>query len=277
MHGDSSLVYVQGPGEKSPHRLTTRTNAWETHPVLSPDGVAVAYALGDGPAAKSEVWLSRVDGSHAHRVSGPDEDAMMPAFGADSRKLFYVKSGFFGHHSNIAQPGKHDFDVEALVVDLDGPVASAVPTELTHQRYYDLLSLSVSPDGKHFLLSVFEYPIGWMIEEFEVENPLRIWKMFQPHVPSEPKTGVFFGQAGYVHDAMDIVFTAASQGQGDKFDYNVYQMSDVTGSELVQLTHRTGMIDEMIASKDGMIIFSADGKRYGLDPQTKSVEALDHP
>ena len=127
VHGDSSLVYIQAPGEKSPHRLTKRTNAWETHPVLSPDGEAVAYALGGGPEGKSEVWLSRLDGSHAHRVSGPDEDAMMPAFGADSRKLFYVKSGFFGHHSNIAGPGKHDFDVEALVVDPDGEVAGAVP------------------------------------------------------------------------------------------------------------------------------------------------------
>jgi hypothetical protein len=271
VRGDSSLVYVKSSGEGSPHRLTNRTRGWETHPVLAADGDTVAYALADGPEAKSEVWASRLDGSHAHRVSGADEDAIIPAFGTDNRTLFYIKSRFLGHHSNISRPGRHEFDVVKAIVDPDGPVSGSAPLELTQQHYYDLLSLSVAPDDKHFLVSAFEYPVGWMIEEFEVENPLRIRKMFQPHVPSEPKLGATFGQAAYIHDGMDIVFTAATQLQGDTYDYNVYQMSDVTGGELVQLTHRSGMIDEMTSNRDGTIVFSASGKRYtlGLAPVTR--------
>ena len=85
----------------------------------------------------------------------------------------------------------------------------------------------------------------------------------------EPSGGPEFGEAAYVHDGMDIVFTAATAGQSGNFDYNVYQMSDVTGGELKMLTHRSGMIDAMSVGRDGLVSFTADGKRYRLDSESK--------
>ncbi|WP_433963805.1 hypothetical protein [Tunturiibacter gelidiferens] len=96
--------------------------------------------------------------------------------------------------------------------------------------------------------------------------------IFQPHVPSEPSSGPSFGEAAYVHDGMDIVFTAATEGKGGMFDYNVYQMSDVTGAEIVALTHQTGMIDEMSVGRDGTIFISGGGHHYSLNPQSRAIE-----
>lgn len=269
--GDSSFLYIQ-EGTGTSHRLTKRKSGWETDGVLSPKGDAVAYALADGPEAKSEVWVSRIDGSHAHRVSAAEDDAVNPAFGPDGKFLLYAKSRFNGHYSPIARPRRHKFDVVEVMFDPDGPIAGGVPVELTHQEFFDLRSLSVSPDGDRFLVSTSGYPIGDLIEEFEIAKPLQIWRIFQPHVPSEPSTEAVFGEAAYTNDGMGIVFTAATEGKDGNFDYNVYQMSDVTGGDLVQLTHRSGMIDEMSVGRDGTIFFSGGGQRYSLDPQTRLLQ-----
>jgi hypothetical protein len=270
--GASSLIYVKPAGEIAAHRLSSRARGWETNPTLSRGGNLVAYSLADGAEAKSEVWVSRIDGSHAHRVSAPEEDALMPAFGADERTLLYVKSRFSGHYSPIARPRRHEFDVVRVIVDPDAPVAGAVPVELTQQHFFDLRSLSVSPDGERLLVSTSGYPIGSLIEEFDVAKPLQIKRIFQPHVPSEPATGASFGQAAYVHNGMDIVFTAATEGKGGTFDYNVYQMSDVTGGELVILTQHSGMIDDLVVGDGGTIFISDAGKRYSLDPKTHALQ-----
>jgi hypothetical protein len=272
--GNSSLIYVKPARAAAAHRLSTRMSGWEANPTLSRNGKAIAYALADSAEAKSEIWVSRIDGSHAHRVSAPEEDAAMPAFGADERTLFYVKSRFNGNYSPIARPRRHEFDVVRVAVDPDIPVAGAAPVELTQQHFFDLRSLSVSPDGERFLVSTSGYPIGSLIEEFDVATPLQIKRIFQPHVPGEPSTGAEFGPAAYIHDGMDIVFTAATEGKNGVFDYNVYQMSDVTGGDLVVLTQHSGMIDDLVVGQDGTIFVSSEGKRYALDPQTHALRQI---
>ncbi|HEY6414440.1 MAG TPA: hypothetical protein VIX42_12190 [Edaphobacter sp.] len=270
----SSVIYVRLAGATEVHRLTANKRVWESDPVLSANGELIAYAIADGPEARSEVWVAHIDGSHAHRVSGAEEDAIMPAFAPDGKTLLYVKSRFNGHYSPIARPRRHKFDVVKVIVDADGPVAGASPVELTQQNFFDMHSLSVSPDGEHFLLSTSGYPIGSLIEEFEIANPLEIHKIFQPHVTSEPSTGASFGHAAYVHNGMDIVFTAATEGTGGMFDYNVYQMSDVTGGALIMLAKHTGMIDSLAATVDGTIYVTANNKRMVLDSQTKSLNPV---
>ena len=271
----SSVIYVQPPGATEAHRLTTTKRVWESDPTLSANGELIAYATAEGPEeARSEVWVAHIDGSHAHRVSGADEDAVLPAFAPDTKTLLYVKSKFNGHYSPIARPRRHKFDVVKVIVDADGPVTGTSPVELTHQNFFDMYSLSVSPDGERFLVSTSGYPIGSLIEEFEIANPLEIHKIFQPHVPSEPSSGASFGQAVSVHNGMDIVFTAATEGAGGMFDYNVYQMSDVTGSELVMLSKHVGGIDSLAATTNGTIYITAKGKRMVLDSQTKSLSPV---
>jgi dipeptidyl aminopeptidase/acylaminoacyl peptidase len=267
----TSFVFIQ-TGSTGPHRLTTRTTGWETDGVISPKGDAVAYAVADGPEDKSEVWVSRIDGTHAHRVSEADDDASNPAFGPDGKWLLYAKSNFYGHYSPIARSRKHKYDVVKVAVDPEDRVAGAVPVQLTQQEFFDLRSLAVSADGERFLVSTTGYPIGSLFLEFEIAKPLAIKRIFQPHVPSEPRMGPAFGPALYTNDGAGIVFSAASEGKDGKYNYNVYQMSAVTAADLNQLTQRSGMIDEISVGADGTVYFSEGIQRYALDPKTRQLK-----
>src|SRR5260370_2436774 len=134
----------------------------------------------------------------------------MPSFAPDTKTLLYVKSRFNGHYSPIARPRRHKFDVVKVLVDADGPVAAASPIELTHQNFFDMHSLNVSSDGEHFLVSTSGYPIGSLIEELQIANPLEIHKIFQPHVPSEPSTAAQLSNAVFRHNAIHLIFTVTT-------------------------------------------------------------------
>jgi hypothetical protein len=257
--GDASFVFIHDAAKNISRRLTARKSGWETEPVISRDGQLIALSVGDSREGRSEVWVSGADGSHIVRISAADEDAMMPAFGEGDRSILYVKSRFTGHYSPIARPRRHEFDVMKVAIDSSGAIVGASPIEMTQQHFFDLRSLAVSDDGTAFLISTSNYPIGSLIEEFAVAAPLTIEKIFQPHVPSEPTTGPSYGEAAFI--GMNIVFTAASESKsGGNFDYNVYRISDVTGANLIQLTHHTGMIDELIVGHQRDIWMHADGR-----------------
>jgi hypothetical protein len=106
-----------------------------------------------------------------------------------------MRSRFNGHFSPIARPRRHEFDVVKAVVSGDGPIAGATAAELTQQHFFDLRSLSVSADGERFLVSTSGYPIGELIEEFDIAKPLQVKRILQPHVRGEPATGAAYGQA----------------------------------------------------------------------------------
>lgn len=277
--GKTSLLYVRAAGGEKPHRLSNRKSGWESGGVLSRSGQLIAYATADAPDSHSEVWISRVDGSNAHRVSAADEDALTPAFGAGDSSLLYLSSGFNGHYSPIAGPRRHKLDVMQVQLGAAG-VASGAPVRLTQQEFYEVNSLSVSNDGTRFLLSTSAYPIGSLLEEFEIATSLRTAAIFQPHVADAPKTPsgdrqAIYWMAAYTKDSLDIVFAAASEVNGGNFDYNVYRMSSVTGDQIIALTHDTGPIDEMRVDRDGLILIRR-GKRFTLlDPFTGVQKAED--
>jgi Tol biopolymer transport system component len=272
VEGKSSLLYVRPANGKEPHRLTNRKGGWESGGVFSRNGALIAYATADEPYSHSEVWISKADGTGAHRVSAAEEDALTPLFGAGDSSLLYIKSGFYGHYSPIAGSRRHKLDVMKVSRAGDGAATSA-PVQMTQQEFYEVNSLSLSNDGNQFLLCTSAYPIGSLLEEFEEAKPLRTGRIFQPHIPGAPRTPSddgesIFGEAGYTKDSLDIVFTAASQGKSGNYDYNVYRINGVTGDDLAALTHDTGVIDDMHVDRDGIIVVRR-GKHFTLvDPYT---------
>jgi hypothetical protein len=268
--GKTSLLYVRPAHSEKPHRLSNRKNGWESGGVFSRSGLLIAYATADARDSRSEVWISKADGSDAHRVSAADEDALTPAFGAGDSLLLYVTSGFYGHYSPIAGSRRHQLDVMKVPLGPNGS-ASGAPVRLTQQEFYEVNSLSLSNDGTRFLLSTSSYPIGSLLEEFEIAKPLRTAGMFQPHVVGAPKAPsgeaeAIYGEAAYTKDSLDIVFTAASEVNGGNFDYNVYRMNSVTGDGVIALTHATGMIDEMRVDRDGLIVIRRGSRFTLVDP-----------
>jgi hypothetical protein len=242
--GQSSFVVLVDANTHAPHRLTNRTTGFESDPVLSKDGKQIAYSFSESQEGRSEVWIVSSTGGSGSRVSALTEDATMPAFAKGDTMLLYVTSGFNGHYSPIARPRRHDFDIEAVPITSNGAIAGATPISLTQQKFFDLRSIAVSDDGTTFLISTSGYPIGELIEEFDIASPQRIKRIFQPIVTGSPSSGAAYGKAAYI--GMNIVFEAASEpAGGGNFDYNLYQMSGITGGEIVQLTHHQGMIADM--------------------------------
>jgi hypothetical protein len=73
---------------------------------------------------------------------------------------------------------------------------------------------------------------------------------------------------------MDILFLAATDSSGANYDYNVYSMSDTTGSEIKQLTHLKGMTKELRVLPNGKATFLNDGTMYVLDIGTQELKPL---
>jgi hypothetical protein len=157
-------------------------------------------------------------------------------------------------------------------------IAGSVPTQITHASLYDLQSLDVAADalnqgGSKLLVSTRGYPIGALIEEFNLGKSGRD-KIFQPHVPGESSVGPAYGETRFLHEGMDVLFLAATDTSGGNYDYNVYSMSDVTGSDIKQLTHLKGMTKELKILSDNKATFVNGGVTYLLDISTQTAKPL---
>jgi hypothetical protein len=277
-NGNSSFLYRKDSTSGKDVRLTSASEGIESEASFSHDGKLVVYSFAKSADSKSGVWVVGVDGRSPHMVTGDDEDALHPAFSPDDSRVFYAASSFTGNHSPIVRPARHDWDVFSIPVQPDGKIAGASSTPVTHASFYDLQSLDVAADGVNpggtkLLISTSGYPIGALLEEFIVGAKGRD-KIFQPHVQGESSTGPSYGEARFIHDGMDILFLAATDTLGGNYDYNVYSMSDVTGSEIKQLTHLKGMTTDLNVLPDRRVSFVNGGVIHVLDMSTLVVKTL---
>jgi hypothetical protein len=276
--GESSFLYRRDLSNGRVVRLTAAVSGIESEATFSHDGKLIAYSFASSPDSKSAVWVVGTDGSNAHAITGRDEDALHPVFSPDDSKVLYAASGHTGNYSPIVRPARHDWDVFSIPVQSNAATDSSAPTQVTHASFYSLQSLDIAADalnqgGTKLLISTTGYPIGALIEEFNLGASGRD-KIFQPHVPGESSVGPAYGEAHFIHDGMDILFLAATNTSGGNYDYNVYSMSDVTGSSIMQLTHLKGMTKELRVLADGGATFMNGGAAYVLDIGTQTVKPL---
>jgi hypothetical protein len=279
--GSSSFLYSKGPSDGTGVRLTSASTGIESEASFSHNGKFVVYSFANSPDSKSAVWVVGIDGSNPHALTGKDEDALHPVFSPDDAKVYYAASSFTGHYSPVVRPGRHDWDVFSIPVQSNATTASIAPTQITHASFYDLQSLDIIADplnqgGTKLLISTTGYPIGALLEEFNLGASGRD-KIFQPHVPGESSVGPSYGEARFIHDGMDVLFLAATDTSGGDYDYNVYSMSDVTGGEIRQLSHLKGMTTELKVLPNGKAAFVNGGIPYVLDINTQIVKPLLNP
>lgn len=268
--GKSSLLYRKDSSSGKTVRLTGATTGIESEASFSHDGKLIVYSFANSPDSQSAVWIVGSDGHNPHAVTSKDEDALHPVFSPDDSTILYAVSSFTGNNSPIVRPARHDWDVFSIPVQPNATGNSVTPTRITRGSFYDLRSLDVAGDktssGTKVLISTTGYPIGALLEEFNLDFPER-QKIFQPHVPGEAPA---FGEARFIDDGMGILFLAATDTSGGTFDYNVYSMSDVTGSELKQLTHLKGMTKELKILPDGKATFVNGEVAQVLDIDSKN-------
>ncbi len=275
--GNSSFLYCKNQSTGTKVRLTAALSGIESEASFSHDGKLVAYSFASSPDSKSAVWVVGSDGQNPHQITGKDEDALHPVFSPDDSKVFYAASSFTGHYSPIVRPARHDWEVFSIPIQ-SSSTSGAAPTRITHASFYDLRSVDIAADalntgGTKILISRTGYPIGALLEEFNLGATGRD-KIFQPHVPGESSVGPAYGEARFIHDGMDILFLAATNTSGGNYDYNVYSMSDVTGSDIKQLTHIKGMTTELKSLPNGRASFVNGGAAYVLDVSTGIVKQL---
>jgi len=270
--GNSCFLYrVEIEGKKAT-RLTDRKSGCESDPSFSHDGKKVTYSLSASGKQGSSLWVTNLDGTDDHAVLAKAEDDFAPVFSKDDRKLYFLRSGRFGNSSPFVRPARHDIDI--FTVSLE----SSEVSHLTQQHLYAVKSLSLSPDGETLLISTSRYPIGDLIEEYKIARPTGPHGVHQPHVSGEPSPGPALGDAFYSSDGMEILFLGASNASGGNYDYNVYRMSAVTGSDLQQITTLKGMADNLRVSPGGKhAIFSSGTDVLVVDLQTRKVEPLSIP
>lgn len=276
--GNSSFLYRKDPSSGTSVRLTSALNGIESEASFSHNGKLVVYSFAKSPSSKSAVWIVGTDGSNPHAITPEGQDAHHPVFSPDDSKVFYAASSFTGHYSPIVRPARHDWDVFSIPVESNAPTASIGPTQITHASFYDLQSLDIAadaldPGGVKLLISTTGYPIGALLEEFNLGHAGRN-KIFQPHVPGEPSLGPSYGDAWFIHDGMDILFLAATNTSGGNYDYNVYSMSDITGGDVRQLTHLKGMTTVLKVLPNGKATFVNGGVTYVLDISSRTARPL---
>lgn len=245
------------------HRITKATHGCERWPTMSPDGKSIAYGFAEQVGGPSTLILMNADGTGARKLFGNDEDGSNPVFSHDGSKIYFIRSEFFGNHSPIVRPARHKLDLYSSTLDGKNVM------RMTHQAFYEILSLSVAADDSRFTLSTSRYPLGSVVETYYPDNFQAAHYTYQPHVPDEPSHSPAFGDAMTVPNLLqDILLVAANDKAGGNFDYDLYLMSSVTG-EIKKLTNHHGMIDSVTVSKDGSVaVFTGPVGANMFDMQT---------
>jgi hypothetical protein len=277
-NGNSSFLYRKDLASGKTERITSAGRGIESEASFSHNGELVVYSFAESPDSKSSVWVVGVDGSNPHLITAKDEDAVHPVFSPNDAEVFYATSRFIGNYSPIVRPARHDWDVFSVPLQTNATINNSSRTQITHESFYDLRSLDVVDDplnkgGAKLLISTSGYPIGDLIEEYNLGASGRN-KIFQPHVPGESSVGPSYGEARFNNNGMDILFLGATDTSGGNYDYNVYSMSDVTGGELKQLTHLKGMSLGLNALPGGKATFVKGGTTYLLDISTQTAKPI---
>lgn len=130
--GGSSFLYRKDSPNGKQERLTAAVDGIESEPSFSHNGELIVYSFATSPDSKSAVWEVGADGSNPHAITREDEDALHPIFSPDDSKILYAASKFTGHHSPIARPARHEWDVFSVSAQSAGKVAGASPLQVTH-------------------------------------------------------------------------------------------------------------------------------------------------
>jgi Tol biopolymer transport system component len=171
--GNSSFLYRKNPSDGSGVRLTSASIGIESEASFSHNGKLVVYSFANSPDAKSAVWVVGTDGSNPHALTGKGEDALHPVFSPDDSKVFYAVSSFTGNYSPVVRPARHDWDAFSIPVQSSATTANSAAAQITHASFYDIRSLDVVADplnqgGTKLLISTTGYPIGALLEEFNL-------------------------------------------------------------------------------------------------------------
>jgi Tol biopolymer transport system component len=241
--GDTAFIYRVSVDTGDAIRMTDAKTGEELSPSLSADGKQIAYTYLPGNGIPSRIVIVNADGSDPRQWSPSGSNDSSPVFSPDSKTIIFGRPGYYGNYSPIAQPYWHDWNF--YVGCLDGTAVR----QLTHEHFYAVSPISVSPDGGSFLFVNHEEKSD-VIEIRSLEDPPKPTQTLRPDLSHKIKLGRILNDPNYMPDGKSVLLMAASDGKRGRYDYDVYRMDLATGT-VERLTNGNGYATDLKVSADG--------------------------
>jgi len=270
------LLRRQGP-DLSAYRYTplVTNHRWQRQPALSPDGKTLAYTAEVGGLA--QLFIRGLDSPTPMQMTSLPQDAILPFWSSDARRVFFVTGPPFELWSvaaagGAAEPFLPDVFRATLASDdrilailrTDGSVWISSPPGSTPRPYepapfeargfFDVPAIRSSPDGRKILLMI--NPTGRQQEYWLLPLPPgpshRVLRSV-PNLQTAPFT--------WMPDSRHIVMALLTRPDVPRR----LVMADTSGDAWWPIT--TGMTDEgwMAVSSDGLkLIYTAGSHDYDL-------------
>lgn len=223
-------------------------------PTFSADGHRLAYIESERVGGPANVMFANADGTNAWMVAEGNNDDLTPRFLPDGREIVYLQS---------ASPDrKHQWDVFAV------ELMTRRVRQLTHQAYYGVNGLSISPDGRQLLLSVYDEESSYFIVS-SIDSADHAIRRLRP----EPFANVSL--ATWLPDGRSLLFAGGVKRPGASHsDYSVYRLTLATG-DVVPLTQFTGSFHGLHVSPDGKrAVVLYQNKYQILDLETRHLSQV---
>lgn len=198
--------------------------------------IFISYSSQTGKP-QSELYIMNTDGSGQNKLTSFGEYITQAIFSPDTKKIYFLKSAFYGHYSPVAPSNSHAFDI--FSINLDGSGLK----QLTHNRAYHMEGLSFVQGGKKlfyadhlsFKLVDLDHP-----EDVRNINPSpKKTNIDRHHDRATGKDIIDLYRPIVSPDGKKIVFTAAvREGLPNirgRYQYEVFVM-DINTKKVTQLT-----------------------------------------
>ena len=133
-------IFTADPDGSSLQRVTHNRGSGAYQPDWSPNGTHIAFASDE--TGRSEIWITRADGSHARRLThvGHRHTAFWPAFSADGQWVLYTDCATAECDGGIYEVRVDGTDQQAIIPNAgpslnDGSMSSDGST-LAYQRWH---------------------------------------------------------------------------------------------------------------------------------------------
>jgi Tol biopolymer transport system component len=264
-HGATCFLYKAEIATGTMRRLTQAASGCEFDPTFSQDGKRLAFMRAPENGARAALIVANADDTGERIVVPADEDNLNPVFIPSSGQILFLRSAAFEHHSQLVDNHRHKFDLFAA------DTASGHVSMLTHRQFYELSHVSVSNDGRQFLVTTSTYPEGDQFLIMQTASPEAPAISLQPKVPQSPASPPMYNGV-WLPDGRNILFSAATQPPGGaNFDYNIYRLTIANGS-IERLTQLTGLLDGFSVSADGnKVVLLRQGEYSVLDLSTHQL------
>ena len=235
MAGDGDGLYLVRPDGSDGHRILVGLPPQAYHPEWSPDGKAIAFALGQD---SGEIWTANADGTDAKKLAGCDKAPCQwvdsVAWSPDGTKLAYVR------FDDPAVSGKVGSRASIEVFDIatgKRRIVARPPADGTEHNEYILPRWA--PDGRQIVFAMTHEPVpatgpllGSSIAVAKADGSEA------DSVRNLTDPALFGGYPDWSPDGKRIVFNTYDQGyfeQGTQ-PANLYTVRP-DGTGLTQITH----------------------------------------